>query len=290
MVNGVLKSRPGRILGPLLMAAFLVFYAHTTVALDLAAAEAADTRMVQFNGPRPKMVAIEKQTTFCVSHCRQILANTDFDVMQRPRVSEGAPERPWQRFHKVVGSGCDDDKHRNSTIGFIRLGYVGICSEEVDHDAKVDEAIIISTDRGSADWERAESFRGEVAVVEILRNGTRTVIGRWIDGRIEAPFQLLLGPLAAKGQKVGSKFTSEEVYRAAIGIVVSDAERRGPEPIKALIAEYERLGDSRRPRYSISDDYTSMFRDLNDPHGQPSTWSRCSIRTISRRESLPTLA
>jgi hypothetical protein len=89
MANGVLKGRPGRILGPLLLAAFLVFYGHATVARDLAAAKAADTRMVEFDGNRPQMVAIEEQTIFCLSHCIQVLANSVFDLVQRPRVING---------------------------------------------------------------------------------------------------------------------------------------------------------------------------------------------------------
>jgi hypothetical protein len=255
VANGLLKRRLGRIVGPLLLISGLAAYSHATVAHDRDTAAAADTRPIHLDGPLPKIVALEEQTTFCQSHCIQVLANTDFDVVQRP-----SSKRPWQRFRKVVGLTCDDNAHRTSTIGFIRLGYIGVCSEQIDSDAKVDDAIFISAKfQTSGDWEGAGRFRGDYAVAGRVQNGTTSILGRWINGRIEAPLGDFLGALAAKDVKVGSPFMVEDIYRAAIGIPISDARRPGPSSIPELIAEYERLGDSRRAGFSISTYYESLL-------------------------------
>ena len=262
VANGLLKRRPGRVAGPLILIAGLAAYAHATVAHDHNAAMAADTRSVHSEGSLPKTVAIEEQA--CLSHCVQVLATTDFEVEQRPTTIQAASERPWQRFRRVVGPACDDDAHRSSTMGFIRLGYVGICSEQVDGDAKVEDAVFVSVrSQAAGDWEGAGHFTGEYAVVGRIQNGTITILGRWINGKIEAPLKDFLRALAAKDVNVGSPFALDDVYRAAIGIPISDAERPGPSPLPELIAEYERLGDSKR--YSISTYYLSMLRDIKDP-------------------------
>ena len=255
VLNGLLKRRPGRVVGPLLLVAGLAAYSHAIVAHDRDAAAAADTRPIHLDGPLPKIVAIEEQTIFCLSHCIQVLASTDFDVVQR-----ASSKRPWQRFRKVVGPTCDDDAHRTSTIGFIRLGYIGMCSEQIDSDAKVDDAIFISAKfQTSGDWEGAGRFRGDYAVVGRIQNGTTSILGRWINGRIEAPLGDFLQALAAKDVKVGSPLIVEDIYRAAIGISISDARRPGPSSIPELIAEYERLGDSKRAGFSISTYYQSLL-------------------------------
>lgn len=260
VVNGLVKRRPGRIFGPLLLIAGLAAFSHITVALQRMSAEAADTRSISIDGAMPRTIALDEQSSFCLSPCIQVLATTNYDLVQRPNV-----ERPWDRFQRVSGPQCSDDKHRRLTVTFLGLGFLGMCAEQVETDAKVDDAILIGwQDHARGDWFLSGRFQGEVAYVARIRNGTTTILGRWIEGRIEAPFKNFLGPLAPDSTKVGADIKMEEVYRA-VSLRVLDSGRPGPAPIPALLDELVRLGDRKREGLGVSDAFKALLNGANDP-------------------------
>ena len=262
IANGIWKWRPGRILGPLLLVGGIATFSHVTLELQHNAAAAADTRILSIEGQIPNTIALENQNTFCLSPCIQILATTKFDVAVRPN-----SQRPWTLFHKAAGAVCEDDEHRNRTIAFLRLGYLGVCTGRGQYDANVTDAILIAQDSDSrGNWAGAVSFTGNVAYVARVNNGTMTILGRWIKGRIEPAFQTFLGPLrlAPKSVVIGTPFEMKEVY-SAVGLTVLDSDRPGPAPIPALLAELERFGDTTKVGMGVSDQFRVLLKETNDP-------------------------
>ena len=214
---GLISRRGGIAVGWFAPPVVIYMLSARFLAIDVAQIQPALSRDLSPPEHQHKLVVLDYALSECDATCLELLARSDYAVALK---RDGGST--WSVFRKLQGEACRTTAEVDQ-ISFIRLSYVGICATET-RQQQIDDALIIRWTRyeqGRRSDFLPSSFSGVSYELFERTGGKDTLLGHWIEGRINSRFDWMVTFFEAGPVEVGPFSSYREFHSAALGISFS---------------------------------------------------------------------